>query len=245
MRQTQAIIQRIQRINPRFQHVDLGIEGDLGKILPGQSLLVRRGDSWQPYLREQWWPVKITPETLVIERPSDIRYEPGEIVNVLGPVGAFFRFRRSLRHILLLAYDTPPTPLLSMLPLILANKTSVTLVLLGQATAYKTEHLPPQVEVIHGNADLEWDDRVMVVGLADQVFAVVRPDDELRRFGEIWQMFSELRADVRKQYLFGVFQSIQPCGAGACHACMVRMVEGTVLACSDGPTLDLAMVKLS
>jgi len=244
MRQTQAIIQRIHRINPRYQHVDLGIEGDLG-MLPGQSLLVRRGKLWQPYLREQWWPVRITAETLVIERPGDIRYEPGEIISVLGPVGSYFRFRRSLRHVLLLAYDTPPTPLLSMLPLLIGNKTSITLVLLGQATAYKTEHLPPHVEVIHGSADLEWDDRVMVVGLADQVFAVVRPDDELRRFGEVWKLFSDLRADVRKQYLFGVFQSVQPCGSGACQACMVRMVEGTAVACTDGPTLDLAMVKLS
>ena len=244
MQQTQAIIQRIERINPRFQHVDLGIEGELGNILPGQSLLVRRGKSWQPYLREQWWPVKIATEKLVIERPAEIRYEPGEIINVLGPVGSYFRYRQNLRHILLLAYDTPPTPLLSMLPLILANKTSVTLVLLGHATAYKTEHLPPQVEVIHGSADLEWENQVMVVGLADQVFVVVRPDDELRRFGEIWKMFTELRADIRKQYLFGVFQSVQPCGSGACHACMVRLKEGTALACSEGPMLDLAAVRL-
>jgi hypothetical protein len=185
MRQTQAIIQRIHRINPRYQHVDLGIEGEMGNVLPGQSLLVRRGKTWQPYLREQWWPVKITPETLVIERPADVRYEPGEIVSVLGPVGSYFRFRRSLRHMLLLAYDTPPTPLLSMIPMLISNQTSITLVLLGQASSYKTEHLPPQVEVIHGSADLQWEDRVMVVGLADQVFVVVRPDDELRRFGEI------------------------------------------------------------
>jgi ferredoxin len=245
MRQTQAIIQRVERLNPQYQHVDLGLDESFGPLLPGQSLLVRRGQGWQPYLRQQWWPVRITPNLLVIERPGDVRYEPGEIVDVLGPVGTYFRFRRNLRHVLMLAYDTPPTPLLAMIPMLIAAGTSLSLVLLGEARAYKTAHLPPQVEVLRGNADLDWDDKVMAVGLADQVFVVVRPDDELRRFHAVWQMFSELRAEVRKNYMFGVFQAVTPCGAGACHACMIRLNEGAALTCVDGPALDLLRVKLT
>ncbi|MBZ0298325.1 MAG: hypothetical protein K8J31_01215 [Anaerolineae bacterium] len=244
MQQTQALIQRVRRINAHFQHVDLGIEEQLGDIKPGQSLLVRQTQDWQPYLREQWWPVRIAPNLVVVERPGHIKYEPGEFISVLGPVGSFFRFRRSLRHVLLIAYDTPPTPLLSMIPLLIANQTSLTLVLLGEAAAYQTDHLAGQVEVIHGGADLEWEHRIMTVGLADQVFAVARPDDEIRRFGDIWRMFAELRADIRKNYLFGVFQSIQPCGAGVCQACMIRLKQGTALTCVEGPTLDLSQVQL-
>lgn len=244
MQQTKALIQRVRRINARYQHVDLGIEEQLSDIKPGQSLLVRQREDWQPYLREQWWPVRISAQTLVIERPGHIRYEPGEFVNVLGPVGSFFRFRRSLRHVLLMAYDTPPTPLLSMIPLLLANQTSITLALMGDARSYQTTHLPPPVEVIHGGADLDWEDRVVTVGLADQVFVVVHPDDEIRRFGDVFRMFLTLRADIPKNYLFGVFQGMLPCGAGACHACMVRLKQGTVLACLEGPSLDLSQVNL-
>ena len=244
MQQTKAIIQRVRRINPKYQHVDLGIEDLLSDIKPGQSLLVRQREDWNPYLREQWWPVRISPQTLVVERPGHIRYEPGDFVSVLGPVGEFFRFRRSLRHVLLMAYDTPPTPLMSMIPMLLANQTSITLALMGDAQTYETTHLPAQVEVIHGGGDLDWEGRVMTIGLADQVFAVVRPDDEIRRFGEVHRMFTELRGDMRKNYLFGVFQGIQPCGAGACHACVIRMKQGTALACMDGPTLDLSQVNL-
>ena len=245
MRQTKAIIQRIRRINAHYQHVELGIEDDLSEIRPGQSLLVRQDDNtWQPYLREQWWPVLMTDQKIVVERPGSFKYEPGTFINVLGPVGAFFRFRRNLRHVLLIAYDTPPTPLLSMIPMLIANQTSITLALLGSATEYRTEHLSPQVEVNHGSADLEWENRVMTVGLSDQVFVVVRQDDEILRFGKVWHMLHDLRADIPKNYLFGTFQSIQPCGAGACHACMVRMQQGTALICTDGPTLDLSQVKL-
>jgi hypothetical protein len=92
---------------------------------------------------------------------------------------------------------------------------------------------------------MEWENQVMIVGLADQVFAVVRPDDEIRRFGEVWRMFETLRSDIPKNYLFGVFQSMLPCGAGACSACMVQTKDGTALICMDGPAIDLAQVKLS
>jgi hypothetical protein len=245
MQQTQAIIQRVHRINTRYQRLDLAVEGALNEIQPGQSLLVRRGKTWQPYLREQWWPVYITRDTLVVERPGDERYEPGEVLDVLGPVGKYYMYRRSLRHVLLLAYDTMPTALLAMIPLLLNNQTSVTLALLGDARWYETTHLPPQVEVLHGGGNLEWENQVMTVGLADQVFAVVRPDDELRRFGELWTLFNSLRADLPKYYLFGVFQSVLPCGAGACSACMLRMKETTALICIDGPAFDLAQVELS
>jgi hypothetical protein len=245
MQQTQAIIQRVHRINTQYQRVDLAVDAALGDMQPGQSLLVRRGTAWQPYLREHWWPVYIKGDTVVVERPADVHYEPGEVIDVLGPVGQYFMYRRSLRHILLLAYDTVPTPLLAMIPMLLGNQTSVTLALLGDARWYETTHLPPQVEVVHGGGDMEWENQVMIVGLADQVFAVVRPDDEIRRFGEVWRMFETLRSDIPKNYLFGVFQSMLPCGAGACSACMVQTKDGTALICMDGPAIDLAQVKLS
>ena len=244
MRQTKALIQRIRHINTQIQHVELGIEEDLSDIKPGQSLLIRQDEAWHPYLREHWWPVLIGSQKLIVERPAGLKYEPGNFINVLGPVGTFFRFRRNLRHMLLLAYDTLPTPLLSMIPMLIANQTSITLVLLGTASGYKTEHLPAQVEVLHGTGDLEWDNRVMTVGLADQVFAVVRPDDEILRFSKIWHMLGDLRAEIPSNYLFGMFQPVQPCGAGACHACMVRLTQGTALSCTDGPTFDLTQVKL-
>jgi NAD(P)H-flavin reductase len=246
MQETQAIIQRVRRINPNYQHLDLAVEPSLSQMHPGQSLMARLTDRWEPYLREQWWPVEFRKRnTIVIERSGEQRYEPGQPVKLLGPVGSPFRFRRSLRHILLLAYDTAPTILLPVIPLLLANNTSITLALLGSAAEYDTKHLSPEVEIVHGDPDLNWPGRVMTVGLADQVFAVVAPDDELLRFGKLWSLFTDLRADVPKNYLFGVFAPVQPCGAGACGACMIRMKEGgSKLNCMDGPALDLSQVVL-
>ncbi len=252
MKESQVIIERIRRVNESYQHLDLAVDEWLCKIKPGQSLLARVTESWDPYLREQWWPVSVAPNKLTIERPASYRYEPGQVASVLGYVGEPYRYRRTLRNVLLLAYDAPPTPLLMSMAWLLGNKVSVTLVLLGSATEYKTEHLPPEVEVIKGvngkaadqKAVLTWPNAVLTAGWADQIFAVVAQDDEMLRFGRIWALFSELRADIPKNYLFGVFQPVQPCGVGACQACYVQTQEGLTPICIGGPAIDLTLVKL-
>src|SRR5262245_14738081 len=123
MKDSQAIIERVRRINPNYQHLELAVDESLSKIKPGQSLLVRTAplteNNWHPYLREQWWPVSINNNKLLIERPTGVRYEPGQIVNALGPVGQPYRFRRTLRNVLLVAYDVPPTALLMTIPWLL------------------------------------------------------------------------------------------------------------------------------
>lgn len=244
MKETQAIIERVRRVSPDYQHLELAVDEVLLKIRPGQSLLARLNERWDPYLREHWFPVNLVENKLVIERPTTSHYDPGQIVNVMGLVGQPYRFRRSLRNVLLIAYHCPPTALLMTIPWLLGNQVSVTLVLGGSAAQYSTQHLAPQVEIIRADDALNWQDRVMTVGWADQVLVAVGQDDELARFGQVWTIFSQLRSDIPKNYLFGVFQPVLPCGAGACHACTLRMTQGMKLVCTDGPAFDLTQVSL-
>lgn len=245
MKETEAIIERVKAINKHYQHLELAVDPALSNLKPGQSVLAWLMRGWDPYLREHWWPVNVASNKLVVERPANQIYEPGQLVNLLGVVGQPYRFRRSLRNVLLVAYDTPLTPLAMMIPWLLAHKIGVTVVLLGTALDYDTQHLPAEVEVIRGDPELNWSNRVMTLGWADQVFVIVGRDDEMQRFSNIWTLFNELRADIPKNYLFGVFQSPLPCGVGACHACMVRMQQGMKLACTEGPAFDLTTVMLT
>jgi hypothetical protein len=244
MRETEAIIERVKQINSEVQHLELAVDPALMAIKPGQTLLARTHDTWDPYLREHWWPVDIGENKIVVERPIGIHYEPGKIVNLLGLVGQPYRFRKNPRNILLIAYDTPPTPLMMTIPWLVSNNVSVTLALSGTASNYATEHLPPQVEVIEGDEDINWQDQVMTVGWADQVFVVVPPDEEMKHFHAVMQRFQELRADIPRNYIFGVFRPILPCGTGACQACNLKMDKGTPLVCLDGPAFDLTQVVL-
>jgi len=250
MKETEAIIERVKRINTETQHLELAVDEAFHKIKPGQSLLARIDQtSWNPYLRQQWWPVNVTEgKQLVIARPRTEDYQPGQVVSVLGLIGQPYRFRRSLRNVLLIAYDTSPTPLLMTIPWLLGNNISTTMVLLGSANDFTTAHLPTDVEIIRGDSEddtLSWHNQVMTVGWADQVFVVVNADDEVTRFSEIVERFRELRAEIPKNYLFGVFQPTLPCGAGACHACVIRTRKGAPLNCVDGPAFDLTEVVLA
>jgi hypothetical protein len=247
MKDTQAIIERVSRVNATHQHLHLAVDTSLSQIKAGQSVLARRqspeGERYTPYLRQQWFPVALYKETLVIERPSSESYQPGEIVSVIGAVGEPFRFRRTLRTVLLIVWDSDPAPLLLTIPALLANRVGVTLVLAGTAARYGAEHLPPEVEIIRGDADLNWQNRVTTVGWADQVFAAVNPQIEMIQMGRIYALFKELRADVQPAYLFGVFCPPLPCGTGACGACLLRTRGEAQLICSAGPAFDLTTVR--
>jgi hypothetical protein len=246
MRETKAIIEKVSRLNDQYQRLHLATEDYLNDVKPGQTLLARLTERWDPYLREQWWPVDAAPNRIVVERPGSLRYEPGQSVSLLGLVGQPYRYRRNLRNVLFIANDAAPTPLMMALNWLLGNQVSVTLVLSGAAAQYPTQHLPPEVEVQHADEDLGWPNRVMTVGWADQVFVVVKPDDEIGRFGHIWNLFKELRAEIPKAYLFGVFQPVQPCGTGACQACLTPLHGGEHhLVCTQGPAVDLTLVKFS
>ena len=251
MKETQALIERVRRVNDTHQHLHITIDTSLSGIKPGQSLLARIGETWTPYLREQWWPVSVQKNTLIVERPASIRYEPGTVVSLIGVIGDPFRFRRTLRNVMLMAYSTEPTPLLMTIPALLANNVAVTLLLLG--CDYDTQHLPPEVEIIRSEIGtgtvvekLNWANRVTTIGWADQVFVTVPQDDELSYFREIWALFSELRADIPSNYLFGVFRPPLPCGVGACSSCLVKLQgSASVFMCTDGPSVDLTKVPLT
>jgi len=244
MKQSEAIIERVRRINPAYQHLELAVDDNLNRIKPGQSLLVKMRGDWHPYLREQWHPVSVAGTKLLIERPANEHYEVGQVMDVLGLIGQPIRFRRNLRNVLLMAYDTAPTPLLMTIPWLMGNRVSVTMVLLGSAKSYDTQHLNPEVEVIQGEDDINWQNQVMTVGWADQVLVVVNTDDELARFKKIVTRFEERRAIIPQNYLFGVFTGILPCGIGACHACMLQTRQSWSLVCTDGPAFDLTQLSL-
>jgi len=251
MKETHALIERVRRISETHQQLSVTVDPSLSDIKPGQSVLARLTDDWNPYLREQWWPVAHQKNTLIVERPVTVRYEPGTVVSLIGAVGQPFRFRRTLRAVLLIAYDSDPAPLMLTIPALLANNVGVTLILLG--TEYGTQHLPPEVEVIQGEVGegapqdkLDWSNRVTTIGWADQVFVTVPQEDEISYFREIWGLFSELRADIPANYLFGIFRPPLPCGVGACSSCLVRLSgRGTAYMCKDGPAVDLSKMSLS
>ena len=252
MKESQAYIERITRVNRDYQRLDLAVDRSLASLRAGQSLLARRMDKdyeaerWDPYLRELWFPVEIRASNmLVIEQPVRTHFTPGQLLSLIGPVGKPFRFRQKLRNILLVARNTTPAPLLMMQAPLLKRQVSITMVLMGSARDYDTNHLPGEIEIIQADDDLTWSDMVMTLGWADQVFATVGPGDELAQLGDIVRVMRERRNDVPANYAYGVLQRQLPCGVGACHACMLSLRGARKLQCVDGPAFDLTTLRLN
>lgn len=252
MKESQAYIERITRVNRDYQRLDLAVDRSLASLRAGQALLVRRIDKdyeaerWDPYLRELWFPVEILASNmLVIEQPARWHFTPGQLLSIIGPVGQPFRFRQKLRNILLITYDSTPAALLMMLAPLLERQVSITMVLMGSAREYETSHLPGEIEIIQADDDMTWSDMVMTLGWADQVFAAVGPGDELERLGDIMRVMRERRNDLPANYVFGVLQRPLPCGVGACHACMLNLRGARKLQCVDGPAFDLTTLRLN
>ncbi len=251
MKEYTVIIQRAALLEGDYKRLELAIPENLNGLKPGQALLVRPKQMrvskvWDPYLRQVWYPTNQSNTKAIVEIHSRDHYAPGDVLDVVGPIGQPFAIRQVLRNVLLLAYDTPPFPLLMMIPWLLGNNVSVTLVLLGKAADYPTQHLPPEVEVVRSDDapdPLTWPNQVTTIGWADQVFAVAPPGDDLTNFARIYDLFNERRAELARNYLFGVFQGVLPCGVGACDVCLVPTKNGLKYACTDGPAFDLTDVR--
>ena len=242
MRESLAVIERVRRIGPNWQHLDLAVESDFAYIQPGQVLLARLGDSWSPYLREQWIPLGFNDEegVLIVERPLAQEYNPGDDVSLLGPVGSPFLLKPAIRNLLLIAFDHPPTRLMSLAIQAIRQNMSVVLVLSGSAQAYPLTNLPTAVEVITTPNETEWINQADTLHWADQIYAVTSPVFCEDYYAALWKVTKDVRRAVPESFLQGIYPLPMPCGTGACLACLVRRKGADHLACVQGPCFDLS-----
>lgn len=237
MRETEAIVERVWRVASDIQRLELRVDESLKHLEAGQSLLAAGAS----YLREQWIPVEVSSNTLIVERQMDSTYRPGQTVSLLGPIGNGFAWTQGQqKRLLLIAYDIYPTALLMLASKALQQNAPVALVLLGKAREYPFAGLPPAIEVISGQDNASWSEQNETILWADQIFALANDD----YFGELFQVVKSLKMNIPVNYFYGVYNAPLPCGTGACMACMVRCKTTNKLICLDGAAFDLTEMFL-
>src|SRR5690348_12695506 len=131
MHQAQAIIERVRRVSATTLRIDVAVDKPHQNISAGQFFLARRTDSLDPYLREPWIPVHCEGSTVIIERSAIESFAPGDVVNLVGPIGKPIPLQSTARTLLLVAYEASPVSLLLLAESALKNGQSVALAVLG------------------------------------------------------------------------------------------------------------------
>jgi NAD(P)H-flavin reductase len=246
MKHTQALIERVRRVSDALQQLDLAVDRALMQIKPGQSLFAALQDPLPggPYLREQWIPVTIQPGRLTVEISTARTYAPGQVISLLAPVGSPIPLRSGLQRLLLVVDDVYPTPLVLLARQLMSGGVAVTLVLGGRAVEYPLELLSPEIEILRSDTGWKWPEQVETLNWADQVIVWANPDHQLAVYRHLYDVIRQLRPhDLPDHLVCGLFYPRLACGAGACQSCEIPSTKETLLACSDGPAVDLKKVQ--
>lgn len=255
MMQIDAQISDVETNGP-FVHVAFDAPAITLGLTSGRFVLADLGD----YLRTPLFPVWANAEGFEVLVPPDhptAALQPGDSVNLIGPLGQGFEVPTTANRLLLVA-DTVHLP--ALLPLArsrnrvfsasAATKPGFSVALLlstpTAAELYPIQMLPPALEVHlvttdgsaghHGSAlDLLPD----LVRWADCICLAQDP--------AIYLALAEIVRQVRIKpgHRFAQALVIPPmvCGVGVCQSCAVEVARGTKLACTDGPIFDLLELR--
>lgn len=217
---------------------------------PGQFLMVRCGEGFDFTLRRPFSTHRVARERLALLFKRVGRgtrwlaeQQPGDQLDLLGPLGRSFSVSPQSRHLLLVAGGVGIAPLLFLAQRELAPGRRVTL-LLGARTAselYPAKLLPEGLNLVVTTEDGSAGRRGMATDLlpelapaADQIFAC-GPLPMYRVMAEM-----NLRKPVQV-----LLEQMLGCGVGVCRGCSVPTRTGLKRVCREGPVFNLEEVLWS
>lgn len=255
MKHLLAEVRSNREVMPGVNLMWLQAPGIAQEAQPGQFVLVRCGEGYEPLLRRALSIHRIgAPSAASPERGCALLYGihgsgtgylrrlgPGDTLDVLGPLGRGFTVHAGSRNLLLVAGGWGTSPLVALIEQQVVQGRAVTL-LAGAAHAallYPPALLPPEAEVVTATEDGSAGHKGRVVDLvgeywswADEVFAC-GPGAMYPALGNVTESLWP-RKPVQV-----LVEMAMACGVGACYACTIETKRGPKLACRDGPRFYL------
>ncbi len=202
---------------------------------PGQFLLARLSPAYDPYLRQAFFPSRLSQAGFAVDLPASSPVlslvAPGAIVDVVGPIGVAAPEIAARSRVLLIAHD--PSALLPFAARAVESGGAATLLL---SDPYPLEVLDPQIEVRVGDLSSLASE---FAPTTDLVFMHVA--EHLRK--TLHHVLSESRTVLTPSSAYALCSLPTPCGTGACGACYLKTAHGQKLACLDGPFFPLAELE--
>ncbi len=236
--------------------------GVASRASAGQFVHVRPGRGWDPLLRRPYSFNRIDRrggEIELIVKPLGPGGEwiaerrPGDVLDLLGPLGTAFVVRRDTRNLLLVAGGTGIAPM-RVIAEHEAAKRNVTLVMGGRSVAHlwPSDRLPPTVEYVATTEDgsfgvkgrvtdvlgdlLVWADEVLACGPWPMLAAIGRMRDDAARGPVVAGRRALLDAQIAVEQHMG-------CAMGVCRACVIVTAHGNARVCREGPVFPLGDVR--
>ena len=202
-------------------------------IRPSQFALARDATTFDPYLRRTLWLYSIDSNrvafTLAAHDPLASRARPGDLIDLLAPIGHTIDFAAHAKRMLLISEGTRALQLMATAHDAIVNKREVVF------TCIATDNFPihllsPEIEF---RADAELNSEL--IAWADALVAS-GSSDLYRALGEAARA---ARYRLEPGFARVLIDLPMPCGTGACGACSVDTTRGVKFACVDGPAFDL------
>ena len=171
------------------------------------------------------------------------RRQPGETLELLGPLGNTYRIDPQARNLLMVAGGVGVAPLVMLAHEAVASGRAVTFLLGAQSEdgLLAAHHLPSEVEYVVATEDGSRGHRGYVTELAGEY---VRWADQVFSCGPE-PMYRSLRSAILPQRI-GKRPPVQvsmeremACGLGACLGCVVETRQGMQTSCVQGPVFDM------
>ena len=254
MKQTLAEIESNQPIMEGMNLMWLRTPDVARAAAPGQFLMARCSDGFEPLLRRPLSVHRIrlghrgTPAGIAIlysiHGPGTAYLQtrvPGDALDLIGPLGRGYSVHRASRNLLLIGSGWGVSPLVGLAELQTAYGASVTLLAGAPRAAllFPPALLPPEVELVTATDDGSAGHQGPITDRAPEYWAWA---DEIYACGGS-ALYSALAGHAAAQWPKKRVQVLaempMACGLGACYSCTIDTRRGPKLSCKDGPRIYL------
>jgi dihydroorotate dehydrogenase electron transfer subunit len=247
-----------KKLCPRFYRLCMDAKPILKEVLPGQFVHIRVSEGLEPFFRRPF-------SVYRAQKYVEIFYEavgpgtcllaakqPGDPIDVLGPVGTPFRLPpKGIKQVVMVAGGIGVAPFLFLSDILREQNRRLSLppeliLLYGGRTK---GHVYPMKE-FKGNGCKVFvatdDGSVGVKGRVSELFSKINPDAQTTFIYTCGPdpMMASVQAFAKKHKLRGqaACEEVMACALGACLGCSIHTTKGFRTVCCDGPVFDLQEV---
>ena len=262
MRLTKTQIILNEQISQRYWHMKISIsDWNVADVRPGQFFHIRTTDNYSPLLRRPFSIYRINEaenslEFLYLVKGDGTKKlaerNPGQLLDILGPLGSSFTVPNDSKGILLVARGVGIATLSALAYAVGKTGTPCYAILSARSKEdilVEKELTKAGIKTFLVNDQDGSSDPIAVKALAEKLIHSKQIDSVYTCGSKRLSILMKEIAETNNLFAEIALEENMGCAMGACYACVCDIQEGnetlTIRICQDGPVLPLKKVVLS